>query len=250
MNIRNIKYKINILFNVNKLTNTMSMISFSKMNKFNKNINILNNLYLETKKIIFEIYNLKKNNYFCCILITTNKGFCGSINNESIRFLLKFLKNNKNLDIILIGKKSIDFFNKKNINIKKKFLFNEKINIIFDLNTLNFIKKYKNVFFISNKNINNNIKLIKTDLFFNKKKNFFEKKNINFDNLINKYINITLKYLYNENYFCELKLRMITMKAAADNSKKIIKNMNLIKNKIRQFKVTQEMLEIINSSNL
>ncbi len=43
---------------------------------------------------------------------------------------------------------------------------------------------------------------------------------------------------------------MITMKSAADSSKKIIKNMNIIKNKIRQFKVTQEMLEIINGSHL
>ncbi|MGP4128074.1 MAG: F0F1 ATP synthase subunit gamma [Candidatus Carsonella ruddii] len=247
MNIRDIKCKIDILYNVNKLTNTMSMISFSKMNKFNKQCLILNNLYLETKKIVSEIYNFKKNDLFCCILITTNKGYCGNINNELIKYLLKFMKNNKNLDIIIIGKKAIDFFNKKNINIKKKIIFNEKEEIFFTNEILDFLKLYKNVFFISAKLINNSSKIIKTDLFIKKKKDFFEKK-INKENIINNYINYTLKYLYNESYFCELKLRMITMKSAADNSLKIIKSMNTLKNKIRQYKVTQDMLEIINGS--
>nr|AAK55854.1 ATP synthase gamma subunit [Candidatus Carsonella ruddii] len=250
MNIKDIKYKINILFNINKLTNTMSMISFSKMKKSKKNFLLLNDLYLETKYIILQIYNYKKNNYFCCILITTNKGFCSNINHESIKFLLNFIKDNKKIDIIIIGKKSIDFFNKKNIVIKKKILFNEKEDIFFDKNILNVLKMYNNVFFISNKIINNNIKTIKTNLFFKKKKNFFEKKNINLDLLIDNYINYTLKYLYSENYFCELKSRMITMKLASDNSKKIIKDMSLLKNKFRQFKVTQEMLEIINGNIL
>ncbi|WMC19871.1 MAG: F0F1 ATP synthase subunit gamma [Candidatus Carsonella ruddii] len=247
MNIRDIKCKINILFNVNKLTNTMSMISFSKMNKFHKKCLILNNLYLETKKIILEIYNIKKNNLFCCILITTNKGYCGNMNNELIKYLLKFIKNNKNLDIIIIGKKAIDFFNKKNIYIKKKIIFNEKDEIFFSDEILNFLKLYKNIFFISAKLINNSSKIIKTDLFIKKKKNFFEQK-INKEKLFDNYVNYTLNYLYYENYFCELKLRMITMKSAADNSLKIIKSMNTLKNKIRQYKVTQDMLEIINGS--
>ncbi|MBY0585450.1 F0F1 ATP synthase subunit gamma, partial [Candidatus Carsonella ruddii] len=175
MNIRNITNKIHILFNINKLTNTMSMISFSKMKKILKKCLILNKLYLETKKIIFEIYNFKKNNIFCCILITTNKGFCGNINNEVIKFSLKFLKNNKNLDLIIIGKKAIDFFNKKNILIKKKIIFNEKKNVYFSKDILNTLNFYENIFFISSKIINNNVKIIKTNLYEKTKKNFYEK---------------------------------------------------------------------------
>ncbi|ATX33437.1 hypothetical protein CUN91_00510 [Candidatus Carsonella ruddii] len=249
MNIRDIKNKINILFNINKLTNTMSMISFSKMKKIFKKCLILNKLYLETKKIIFEIYNFKNNNFFCCVLITTNKGFCGNINSEIIKYCLKFLKNNINLDLIIIGKKAIDFFNKKNIYIKKKIVFNEKNEIFFSNEILNILKYYENVFFLSSKIINNSIKIIKTNLYEKIKKNFYEI-NINYNDIINNYLNFVLNYLYSENYFSELKIRMTTMRSAADSSKKIIKNMNLIKNKIRQFKVTQEMLEIINSINL
>ncbi|WP_433927846.1 F0F1 ATP synthase subunit gamma [Candidatus Carsonella ruddii] len=250
MNIRDIKCKINILFNINKLTNTMSMISFSKMKKILKQCFILNKLYLETKKIIFEIYNFKKNNFFCCILLTTNKGFCSNINSEIIKYCIKFLKTNKNLDLIIIGKKAVDFFNKKNIIITKKIIFDEKKDIFFSNEILKILNNYENVFFLSSKIFNNNIKIIKTNLYEKIKKNFYEIKNINIYKLINNYINFTLKYLYLENYFSELKLRMITMKSATDSSKKIIKNMNTIKNKIRQFKVTQEMLEIINSINL
>nr|AAK55902.1 ATP synthase gamma subunit [Candidatus Carsonella ruddii] len=249
MNIRNVKSKINILLNINKVTNIMSMISFSKIKKnFNKCL-ILNKLFLETKKIIFEIYNFQNNNFFCCILITTNKGYCGNINNEVINFSLKFLKNNKNLDLIIIGQKSIDFFNKRNFSIKKKIIFNEKKEIFFSNEILNILNLYENVFFLSSKIINNNVKIIKTNLFEKIKKKFYEI-NIEKKKFINTYINFTLNYLYFENYFVELKLRMITMKSASDNSKKIANNMNIIKNKVRQFKVTQEMLEIINSINL
>nr|AAK55857.1 ATP synthase gamma subunit [Candidatus Carsonella ruddii] len=245
MNIRDIKYKINILFNINKLTNTMSMISFSKLTKFDKNYKILNNLYLETKNIFLEIYNYKKKKNFCIILITTNKGYCGNINNEIYKNFFKLIKNNNNLDIILIGKKGIDFFSKKNIFFKNKFFFNEKDNIIFNEKNLQDLKQYENIFFLSTKFINNEFKTIKTNFYEKKKKNFFEKF-LNFNEIFSKYFNYTFKYLYNQNYLCELKLRMITMKSAADNSKKIIKFMHILKNKIRQYKVTQEMLEIIN----
>ncbi|WP_432781976.1 F0F1 ATP synthase subunit gamma [Candidatus Carsonella ruddii] len=250
MNIKEMKVQINILTNINKITNTMSMISFSKMGTILKKCKILNNLYKETKKIILENYDVKNNKINCCILITTNKGFCGSINNESIKFFLRFLKNNKNLDLIIIGKKAIDFFDKKNIYIKKKIIFNEKSDIFFSKDIIELLKKYKNIFFISSKIINNSIKSIKTELFVKKKKCFYEKKYLNNNFLFEKYINYSLKHLFYENYYCELKSRMITMKSAADSSKKIIKNMNIIKNKIRQFKVTQEMLEIINGSHL
>nr|AND83109.1 ATP synthase gamma subunit [Candidatus Carsonella ruddii] len=250
MNTRDIKNKINILININKLTNTMSMISFSKMKKIFQKCIFLNKLYIETKKIFVEIYNLKKNNMFCCVLITTNKGFCGNINNDVIKYYLKFIKNNKNLDLIVIGKKAVDFFNKKNIFIKKKIIFDEKNEILLPDNILNIIKKYENVFFFSNKIINNEIKIIKTNLYNYYKKNFYEFKKINKNKLHNNYINYILNYLYNENYLSELKSRMLIMKAASDSTKKIVKNMNIIKNKIRQFKVTQEMLEIINSINL
>lgn len=249
MNIKDIKNKINILININKLTNTMSMISFSKMKKINKQCFFLNKLYIEVKIIFLEIYNIKKNNFFCCILITTNKGFCGNINNDIIKYFLKFIKINKNLDLIIIGKKSIDFFNKKNLFFKKKIIFNEK-NVSFTNNIIKILIFYENIFFFSSKLINNNIKIIKTNLYETYTKNFYELKKINKINLQNIYINFTLKYLFYQNYLSELKNRMMIMKSAFDSSKKIIKNMNITKNKIRQFKVTQEMLEIVNTTNI
>ncbi|MFI4883874.1 MAG: F0F1 ATP synthase subunit gamma [Candidatus Carsonella ruddii] len=250
MNIKNIKNKISILSNINKLTNTMSMISFSKMKKISDKCIYLKKLYLESKEIFLDVYNFKKKNIYCCILITTNKGFCGNINNESIKYFLKFIKNNKNIDLIIIGKKGIDFFKKKNLLFKEKIIFNK--NVFFNIN---FVKKklfYKDIIFFSSKLFNNNIKTIKTNLFelkFNKKK-IYQFKKINKINIYFIYINFILNYLYFENYLSELKNRMLIMKSAYDNSKKIIKNMIIIKNKIRQFKVTQEMLEIINTINL
>nr|AAK55863.1 ATP synthase gamma subunit [Candidatus Carsonella ruddii] len=248
MIIKEIKTKIKIVSNINKLSNTMSMISMSKMNKYQKFLNILNNLFEESRYIYSFIYNYK-NNKNCLFVITSNKGLCGSFNNEIIKKTLNYIKNNF-LDLFLIGKKGIEFFSKKNIKFRDKIFFsdNEKIcNIFFDYNIIEKILNYKNIIFINSK-YENKIKICKNNLLIKIKKIFFEIFNFNKLNFIKKFYNYSLKNFFIENFYCELKSRMITMKSASDNSKKILKNMKIIKNKIRQFKVTQEMLEIINGS--
>ncbi|AFP84235.1 F0F1 ATP synthase subunit gamma [Candidatus Carsonella ruddii] len=253
MIVKEINNKIKIITNINKLTNTLSMISLSKMNKYTSLLINLNIINVEFKKILEYIFKNIKTNKFCLIVITSNKGLCGNLNNEIIKYTLNYIKNNKNLDLILIGKKGIDFFDKKNIFIKKKIIFKDNElfkNILFCDEIFNCFKKYENIFFISSKIIKNNIKIVKTDLYIKKKYNYIIKHNFNYEIFLKNFYNYNLKYLYINNLFCELKSRMLTMKSAADNSKKLIKDMKLIKNKIRQFKITQEMLEIINGSNL
>nr|AAK55866.1 ATP synthase gamma subunit [Candidatus Carsonella ruddii] len=250
MIIKEIKTKIKVVTNINKLTNTLSMISMSKMNKYYKFLFILNQLFKESRFIYFLIYK-KRSNLNCLVIITSNKGLCGNINNEILKKSINFIKNNL-IDIFLIGKKSIEFFIKKNIFVKDKIIFkeNEKIfNIFFNDNIIKRFINYKNIFFINSK-FDNKIKICKTNLLITEKKSFYEKFNFDNYNFFKKFFNYSLKNFFIENFFCELKSRMITMKSASDNSKKILKNMKISKNKVRQFKVTQEMLEIINGSSL
>nr|AAK55893.1 ATP synthase gamma subunit [Candidatus Carsonella ruddii] len=249
MIIKEIKSKINIVSNINKLTSTMSMISMSKMNKYFKYLLVLDKLFIESQIIYSRIHN-KKLKYNCIFIITSNKGLCGNLNNEILKKSLNFIKNNF-LDIFLIGKKSIEFFSKKNIIIKEKIIFkdNEKIsNIFINDNIHKKIKNYKNIFFINSK-FNNKIEILKTNLLIKKVKLKYEIFNFNKFFFIKNFFNNSLKKFFVESFFCELKSRMITMKSASDNSKEIVKNMKILKNKIRQFKVTQEMLEIINDPN-
>nr|AND83112.1 ATP synthase gamma subunit [Candidatus Carsonella ruddii] len=253
MIIKEVNNKIKIISNINKLSNTLSMISLSKMNKLLKLIVTLDKLNNKAKIILTKIYKFKKGiNY--CIVVTTNKGLCGNINIEILKKTLNFLKNNKNLNLIIIGKKGIDFFFKKKITTKYNIIFNdnEKIeNIFFKKEIIDLLINSRNIYFVSINIQNNILKPIITNLFyFDKKNEYLNINNFNYIFFIKNYINYSLKNIYIKNIFCELKSRMITMKSASDNSKTIIKNMKIIKNKIRQFKVTQDMLEIINGSNL
>nr|AND83091.1 ATP synthase gamma subunit [Candidatus Carsonella ruddii] len=246
---KEIKNKINVLSNINKITNTLSMISMSKMNKYYKYLFILENLFIESRNIYSFVYN-KKSFINCTIIITSNKGLCGNLNNEIIRKSLNFIKNKK-IDIFLIGKKSIEYFSKKKIKIENKIIFNdnEKIsNIFFFKYILKKLINYKNIFFINSK-FNKKFEIIITNL-LEKKINYYNIFNFNKRNFFFNFLNFSIKKFFIENFFCELKSRMITMKSASDNSKKIVKDMKIIKNKIRQFKVTQEMLEIINGTKL
>nr|AAK55929.1 ATP synthase gamma subunit [Candidatus Carsonella ruddii] len=250
MIIKEIKNKIDIISNINKLTNTLSMISLSKMKKYLKIILILNNLF-NNINFFFNYIKIENKFLFCLIIISTNKGLCGSINNEIIKKTINLLKLNNNIDFFIVGKKAYDYFFKKNFLIKNLFLFkdNENIeNIKFPINIINNLLKYKNITFIFNKIINNNIKVLKINLYEYKNINYISKFNFNKKKFLIFYFNFFLKYTIMNNIFCELKSRMITMKSASDNSKKILKEMKILKNKIRQFKVTQDMLEIINGS--
>nr|AAK52427.1 ATP synthase gamma-subunit [Candidatus Carsonella ruddii] len=249
MNIKEIKNKINILSNINKLTNTLSMISMSKINKYSKYLFYLNLLYKENYIIFNELFEFKKLKNSCCIIITTDKGLCGNINNEIIKKTLNFIKNNKNIDINIIGKKGYEFFKKKKIIIKNFINYNNNpLEILFPKEILKSLRFYKYIYYISACYIKNNIKILKNNIINLNKKNNINFVKINYYFFLNNYFNNSLKYYYNENYYCELKSRMITMKSASDNSNKIIKYMKILKNKIRQFKVTTDMLEIINGN--
>lgn len=48
-----------------------------------------------------------------------------------------------------------------------------------------------------------------------------------------------------ENIACEQSARMVAMKAATDNAGELIKNLQLIYNKLRQAAITQEISEIV-----
>ena len=48
-----------------------------------------------------------------------------------------------------------------------------------------------------------------------------------------------------ENVACEMAARMVAMKAATDNAGELIRNLQLVYNKLRQAAITQEISEIV-----
>jgi F-type H+-transporting ATPase subunit gamma len=68
------------------------------------------------------------------------------------------------------------------------------------------------------------------------------------DGLLVRYIESQVYQAVVENGACEQAARMIAMKAATDNAKEIINELQLAYNKARQAAITQELAEIVSGA--
>ncbi len=285
INKKYLKNKKNIIKYSYKVTKSMEMVSISKL-KFLENKLLINNIYNNffiglLKNINFNKYNdfyIRNNIIFdkiLSILIFTDKGLCGNLNinlfNEFINFIKKKENLNKKIYLILLGKISklfIKNFNKLNLKLivlKKKTLINDLL--VNNINLLNLVKKiYKiynlniyikiYVFFNLLKFNNINVKIFKLLPIKYFKKNIFYKNYIydNNSSFINnkiflKYINSVIYNSLLNNLVSENFSRFIVMKNASKNSENLYNKLNLMYNKLRQFNITNELIELVSSLN-
>jgi F-type H+-transporting ATPase subunit gamma len=65
------------------------------------------------------------------------------------------------------------------------------------------------------------------------------------DELLVRYVEAIIYQAVSENIACEQSARMVAMKAASDNAKKVIGDLKLTYNKARQAAITKELSEIV-----
>lgn len=277
---KTIKNKIRGIQNTQKITKAMQLISAVKMRKLkhhmlsilpylNNLIKLINNIRsanLEYQHSYFQHRLIKRVGY---IVISTDKGLCGSLNNNLFKLVIKKIKLNKNIKVFLaiIGAQAYNFFNELNINIvaQNKNLgdfpkISDLINInkvMLDLYNKNKIDK---LFIVNNKFINNIYyhPIIEKLLPLTAKEIKYNQNNWDYiyepepkkilDNILKRYIESKIYYKLIENIVSEQSARMIAMKKATDNGENIIKELELKNNKIRQASITQELNEIISGS--
>ena len=65
------------------------------------------------------------------------------------------------------------------------------------------------------------------------------------DELLKRYVEALIYQAVAENMASEQSARMVAMKAASDNAKKLIEELQLVYNKTRQAGITKEITEIV-----
>jgi len=282
MNLRQIRKKIRAVSNVKKITNAMQLVSAIKMKKAQQKAiegkpyrevlsfiihKVVESLSLEGKK-----YSplLSKSNSSAekdlVILITSNKGLCGSFNFNLFRFLVKEF-DFKKVDFITIGTKGALFVKKMGGIIIADFSSSyeeDKVSAIFKTTFGSFLKgEYATVFLVYNSFLSPVKFQPKKQIIFPIKVDkesqidIKEKKAIKKDYLIEpspeKIINSALKNIIEleiygaliESEAAEHSARMMAMKNAADNASDVIYNLTLLRNKVRQEKITYELLDMV-----
>lgn len=278
MNIRQVRKKIKSVVNVKKITKAMQLVSAVKMKKAQQmaleglpyrrtleeilrrivpkvNVEISQLLHLEIPESIDKELVL---------FISSNKGLCGAFNVNLFRFFLDNV-DIKNKDFICVGKKGGLFVSKLGGNVIADFSSHKPLLEVGAISSLILEKylshNYRQVNIVYNQFIStlkfkplNEILLPMKTKFTNKQEESTTK---DYDYLIEPSEKEILEYVL-RSYFeekvrgaiissgaVEESARMIAMKNATDNANDVIYNLTLLSNKLRQQKITYELLDMV-----
>ncbi len=275
MNIRLVRKKIKSVSNVKKITKAMQMVSAIKMKKAQQRA-IEGKPYREDlEKIIYKVVmSLEKNfsrlmegpvlntNRNLVILVTSNKGLCGAFNFNLFRYISSKVDFAKT-DFITIGKKGALFAAKMGGNVIADFSQSsiaDNISAVFSTALTNFLSgKYTKVVLFYNKFISTtrfesvDAVLLPVSISNLNPENAAEKNEYLvepspttvIDSLLRSFIEGKIRGAIIESDAAEHSSRMIAMKSATDNAEDVIYNLTLLRNKIRQEKITNELLDMV-----
>ncbi|MHB1545399.1 MAG: ATP synthase F1 subunit gamma [bacterium] len=290
-NLKFIKRKISSIKNTKQITKAMKMVAGSKlkrnqsaMNEFRSYAhtydgvikNISDNTVLYSHSFFGKILNKIEggNGNIGIIIISTDRGLCGSFNMNLFKLFYEELKikglNSSRVKLYILGKKAFDFFKKTNYDVIFSKFFSEADSLI-NLSGLladdiskDFIEnKIMEIYIISNIYIStlHQKAHIEKILPFetkaageNKNSGGYLVEPVDYeeeiiDKIFKDYIQTKIYFKILESFAGEQASRMNAMDNATRNAEKLINKLTVSYNKARQAAVTLEILDIINGVN-
>ncbi|MBN1327314.1 MAG: ATP synthase F1 subunit gamma [Candidatus Cloacimonetes bacterium] len=272
-NIRDIKNRIESIKSTRQITNAMKMVAAANLRKAQNRIikarpyaDYINQM-IQTVKIKHSdtLHPLLENNeqeQKAFVIVTSDRGLCGSFNYNILKLAGKYLNENPELDIICIGKKGYDYLKKRDIQIIDKHinLFNEmdfssSRDIANKLISMYLDNNYGQISIIYNEfksAIQQNVVIKQLfpitppeDLEINLLDFIYEPDPYTIiDELTHKYIDVEIWRILLESSAAEQGARMTAMDSATENAHELIDNLTLYYNRARQAKITKEIIEI------
>jgi F-type H+-transporting ATPase subunit gamma len=275
MNIRHVRKKIKSVTNVKKITNAMQLVSAIKMKKAQQKAIEARPYQQDLQAIIKKISakidpkhsillgeNPKAQKKELFLLITANKGLCGSFNFNLFRYLLKSM-NIKDSDFVVIGKKGASLISRMGGVVIADYSSNipiMNVSAVFEFMLKHFmLGSYRQISIIYNSFISAlKIEPVKETLLpvslhleDLQEKQFLTEYLIEpspeliIDSLLKSYVEERIRNAIIQSEAGEHSSRMMAMKNATDNANDVIYNLTLIRNKLRQEKITNELLDMI-----
>ena len=284
-----LKKRIKSVKSTQKITKAMKMVAAAKLKKAQENAEQGRPYSLRLEKIISNLTssltdrdNAPKllvgsgsDKVILCVVMTADKGLCGSFNSSICKkaknFFKKKINEGKQIKIITVGSKGYDQLKREyGDNIIEKISFKERKKISFkeadeiSKLILDLFKEHKfdkcNIFFNNFKNvitqIPQNLQIIPAD---NKKENIESTKDNNpyefepdqediLDELLPKNISTQIYRAFLENAASEQGSRMTAMDNATRNAGDLVDKLTINYNRSRQAAITKELIEIISGA--
>ncbi len=276
MNVRQVRKKTKSVSNVKKITRSMQLVSAIKMKKAQQAAiearPYQTHLELVIRKVMAKVETLqspllqthaKSTNPDLVVVLTGNKGLCGSFNIDLFRYIANQI-DIPNTKFITIGKKGAQFLSKTGGDILADYSHTAALNNVSAVLTFAlgaFLDgTYKRVFVLYNSFISTLkteptlAQLLPYKLEF-EQKTIEEKEYIEYiiepsaseiiERILRSFVEEKMRNAIIQSEAGEHSARMIAMKNATDNANDVIYNLTLLGNKLRQEKITGELLDMI-----
>jgi len=284
--LRDIKRRIKGVKSTQQITKAMKMVAAARLKRAQDNIINARPYSQKMKEMLGDLLRIEKNfqnpllqsrkvEKIAVILLTSDRGLCGSFNMNVIRNVEHRIKSDlssfydeENLDIYCIGKKGVDYFKANDIRVREKHL-GVFSNLKYDF-AAQFVTEMANkyvsgevdqVYIVYNKFKS----VIQQELTFEQlipvkpMEDILERKDAEFiyepdmkqiiGSLVPRHLKTQMWTALLDSYAAELGARMTAMDMATENAADMIKDLQLKYNKERQAAITKEILEIVSGAN-
>jgi F-type H+-transporting ATPase subunit gamma len=202
------------------------------------------------------------------VLMTADRGLCGSFNVNLINTAVKFIREKEaegiEVSLICVGRKGRDFFRRRKremlaqyVDVWNKFDFTNAVTVAREIMSTFLSGEVQEVYLIHSTFINVAIQRPQLVQLLPIKPSeaveegpsleyLFEPPMEQFlEYLLPKYINVQVYHGFLENSTSEHAARMTAMDNAQSNCKEMINNLTLVMNKARQAAITKELMDIV-----
>ncbi len=274
--IRQIKNRIRSVESTKKVTSAMQMIAVSKLNRIEEELfalrtyafrleDLMYNLISQSDDFLSEYFKKKpEHSDIALCLITSDSGLCGTYNQNVIRAGEDFLKRNgaERVKLILVGQRGLNYFRRKPVEILNSYI---GLNAHFTQNYCDKITTELSKLFLSGQvgsvylaytYFKNSLiqkatvqRLLSIEKRVVKPVDYLIEPDLEsmLTDLIPQYLLVKMRLVFLEAFTSEHAARSISMKTATDNAKELLEGLVLLRNKVRQAGITQDMLEITSS---
>ena len=278
-NLKDIRTRIKTVKSIQQVTKAMKMVAAAKLRRSQENMEqarpyagkingLLKNLLPTVDRNHHPLLSIKDLNKTGFIVVTADRGLCGSFNTNVIRRAHQIVDEigKENVSLICIGKKGRDYFKKRGYEIVESYTdfwnelnFNDAIKITDEITT-----RY------------NDGEFDKVQVIFNEFKNVAQQNIIEFNylplilddgdemdtsdyliepsmeavvqSLVPRHLTVQMWRFLLESNASEQGSRMTAMDNATENAGEMISNLTLEYNKARQSAITNEILEVVSGA--
>jgi F-type H+-transporting ATPase subunit gamma len=276
--LKDIRDRIKSVKSIQKVTSAMKMVAAAKVRKAQEKMeqarpythaleDVIHHILPDVDRNMLDLLEVRDIKRKAYVIVSADRGLAGAFNTNIIKIAQNEIDHfgKENVDLFCVGKKSRDYFKRRNYNIVESHTeFWNELNydnamMIGRSIVKHFISgKVDEIHVVYNYFVNLAQQEVKSEVLlplvyddedFNVRDRLYEpSKERLVSSLVPRHLNIQIwKYLL-ESYASEQAARMLAMENATTNAGDMIKNLTLEFNKARQAAITTEMLEIVSGA--